>query len=805
MKNLKLQLVITILILLEIVTAAFGQNSSAISDFEDAVVDPYLDYFSLPQEQIYTHFNKSSYLPGDAIWFKCYAFNPKTKRPSIVTNNLVVELYDPNGKLVDQKILHVKQGVVDNVSFLDNNCSIGKYTFRAYTSWMKNFNDLSNFSSYFSVIGPQQQDTLTDNKIDVQFLPESGTLLQGLTNKVGIKAVDVNGKGVSLSGDIIDEKGMLIKSFELNKLGMGNVVLDITQDTKLNCRINLTEEQKLIYPLPLPEKQGIIAQVNQYKDKIFVKVATNKQTFLNEQIFYLMVHNKGQIQVLYSIKLDPEKKINLLEFDKSELINGVNCLSIFNAKFEPVAERLFYVKNTNIKGEVKEDVSFSNDTVSLKINSLDMDGKPVSSNLSLSVLPGGSASNNFPNSLMAEILIKSDLKGTVENPNYYFNKDTIRLNDLDNLLITQGWRKYNWQLIKDTTSKALEYEIENGFNISGKIKKWWKSRSNTNCQVFLQSSDSRILKLATVDSLGGFSFDKLYLTDSNLIYFTILNEKGKVMDKEVNASVTPIYKCIPSIQKPKNIFTKPTEIFSAPTNLFSDNTMIEEVVVYGKKPEPPPASKIFNAYEGKSFTITEANSEKYSDVKEILRQEFGVTSILLVVPESGKRYYEYYMNRGQNSINLEHEVLLIVNDIPTRIEELQYYSVSDIESISVNKTGYGLGARGVDGAIIIKTRTKPVFNTLGQEITVNKLKVRGYSTPVAYYTPKYTVLPPDPRYLKNATVFWQPNVLTDQEGKTTIKFPVPPELNSVEIRIEGFADNGAIFLENKIIKILRSK
>ena len=807
MKNFKLKIVITILILLEIFTVASGQDISSISDFEDAVVDPYLDYFSLPQEQIYTHFNKSSYLAGDAIWFKCYAFNPKTKLPSIITKNLIVELYSPDGKLVDQKILNVEQGVADHVFFLDLNDPIGKYTFRAYTSWMKNFDDLSSFSTYLDVIGSHQQDTLTDNKIDVQFLPESGTLLEGFINKVGIKAVDVNGKGVRLSGDIINEKGMVVKSFELNKLGMGNVFLDMTRNIKLNCRINLTDDQELIYPLPLAEKQGIIAQVNQYKDKIFVKVATNGQTFLNEQTFYLMVHNRGQIQLLYSIILDPEKKENLVEFDKSELINGVNCLTIFNDEFEPVAERLFYVSNTNIKGEIEGCLVISEDTVFLEISSLDTEGKPVSSNLSLSVLPGGSVSNNFSNSLMAEILLKSGLKGTVEDPNYYFEgKDSVRLIDLDNLLITQGWRKYNWQLIQDSTSKTLEYEIEEGFNVKGKVKRWPKRNSNENCQVFLHSSDNSILKLSNVDSLGGFSFDNLYFTDSSQIYLTVLNEKGNNMYREVSASVTPIYKSISPIQTPKNMFTNPMANFSVPTNLFSGDIMIEEVTVFGKKPELPPASEIFNAYGGKTYTITEENSEKYSDVRYLLRQEFGVSSILMV-DESGKRYYKYHMNRGQNSINLEHEVLLIVDDIPVSSSNnfTRYYPVSDIESISVNKTGYGLGARGVDGAIIVKTRKKPVFNKPGQKMIVNKLKVRGYSTPIAYYTPKYKVLPPDQDYLKYATVFWQPNVLTDQEGKTTIKFPVPSELNSVEIRIEGFTDNGTIFLENKKIKILRSE
>lgn len=796
MKNVMHKIVITVFAFFQIFTSVLGQNNS---DFEEVVVDPYIDYYSLPQEQIYTHFNKSSYLPGDAIWFKCYAFNPKTKRPSAITKNLIVELYRPDGELVEQKILRVEQGVADNVFFLELNNPVGVYTFRVYTSWMKNFNDPSDYSTYLNVLGSQQQDSLPDNTIDIQFLPESGTLLEGLTNKVGIKAVDVNGKGVRLSGDIIDENGVLIKTFELNKLGMGSVMLDITRNIKLNCRINLTGEQQLIYPLPFAEQRGVIAQVNQQSDKLFLKVATNKQTFVNEQTFYLMVHNRGQIQFIYFIELDSETKDKLIEFDNSEFLNGINCLTVFNEHFEPVAERFFYKEDSMIKGDLKEDFYFSNDTLSLDLTSLDSDGKPVSANLSLSVLPGGSSANSFSNSLMAEVLLKSGLKGFIENPNYYFEyKDSIRLNDLDNLLITQGWRKYNWQHIKDSTSNTLAFEIENGFTVNGYIDQWSKIRSKSDYQVFLHSSDNRVFKLSTVDSLGGFSFTDLYFSDSTQVYINVLNSKGKNTANKVNASVTPIYKRVSPIKKPTNIFSNLETNILLPSHFFSSDIMIEEVNVYDKKPAPPNANKIFNAFESKTFTITAENMNKYSDIKDILRQEFGVRSIKV---KDSPPAYKYYMGRGLNSINLPHAVFLIIDDIPTIFENIdRYCSINEIESISVNKTGFGLGTRGVDGAIIIKTRITPIYVKQEQTI-VNKLEVRGYSNRVAYYTPKYKVLPSDPEYLKYAIIFWQPNVLTDLEGKTTVNFPIPSELNSFEIRIEGFADDGAIFLENRNIFI----
>ena len=61
--------------------------------------------------------------------------------------------------------------------------------------------------------------------MDLQFFPESGELVHGLSSKVGFKAIDATGKGKIIEGAIVDEKENSITTFKSNSLGMGSFIL----------------------------------------------------------------------------------------------------------------------------------------------------------------------------------------------------------------------------------------------------------------------------------------------------------------------------------------------------------------------------------------------------------------------------------------------------------------------------------------------------------------------------------------------------------------------------------------------------
>jgi hypothetical protein len=89
------------------------------------------------EERIYLHYDKSSYAPGETIWFKTYLM--QTIFPAGDSKTVYIDWTDENGKL----LLHTLGPVQDGTSYgqfaIPENYK-GQYIHvKAYTKWMLNF------------------------------------------------------------------------------------------------------------------------------------------------------------------------------------------------------------------------------------------------------------------------------------------------------------------------------------------------------------------------------------------------------------------------------------------------------------------------------------------------------------------------------------------------------------------------------------------------------------------------------------------------------------------------------------------
>ena len=94
---------------------------------------------------------------------------------------------------------------------------------------------------------------LNEDHLDLQFFPESGELVHGLQSKVGFKALDYNGKGKSVEGEIVTGEDEVVASFKSNQLGMGSFMLTrVDSNTTYFARLSSQSEGRppTIYPFP---------------------------------------------------------------------------------------------------------------------------------------------------------------------------------------------------------------------------------------------------------------------------------------------------------------------------------------------------------------------------------------------------------------------------------------------------------------------------------------------------------------------------------------------------------------------------
>jgi hypothetical protein len=130
-------------------------------------------------------------------------------------------------------------------------------------------------------------------------------------------------------------------------------------------------------------------------------------------------------------------------------------------------------------------------------------------------------------------------------------------------------------------------------------------------------------------------------------------------------------------------------------------------------------------------------------------------------------------------------------------EELLSVPMYMIEAVAVDKSGTNGGIHGLGGIVAITTRTRSPIEMTADDTNFNRLIVKGYAAPKEYFEPKYLIGPENPDFLRYATVYWKPEVVTDSTGTASFRFVVPKPIKSIYIKAEGINYDGLIFLHDE--------
>lgn len=141
-----------------------------------------------------------------------------------------------------------------------------------------------------------------------------------------------------------------------------------------------------------------------------------------------------------------------------------------------IAERLYFNERPEARLQIdlstEKEIYDQRELTSLHIQTTTINGDPANTNLSILVINKEQLGELQKNrqSILSYFLLSSDLKGEIENPGYYFSSDVDRHNDLDALLLTQGWRKYKYiKPLEHTTLEQIAFKPETQLTVSGTI------------------------------------------------------------------------------------------------------------------------------------------------------------------------------------------------------------------------------------------------------------------------------------------------------------------------------------------------
>src|SRR5215212_414531 len=135
----------------------------------------------MPQEKIFVHADKNTYLTGETIWFKLYVVDGGTHKSTGISKVAYVEIIDLENKPVLQAKIEISEGNGNGSFVLPAYLNSGNYIVRAYTNWMKNFDEDFFFHQSIRIINtskkPDWQSLEKKEAYAIQFFPEGGNMV----------------------------------------------------------------------------------------------------------------------------------------------------------------------------------------------------------------------------------------------------------------------------------------------------------------------------------------------------------------------------------------------------------------------------------------------------------------------------------------------------------------------------------------------------------------------------------------------------------------------------------------------------
>lgn len=638
--------------------------------------------------------------------------------------------------------------------------------------------------------------------VDVQFFPEGGTLLTEVKSKVAFKAIKSDGLGIDIKGTVVDNSGTKIVDFASQHLGMG--VMEFTPEANKTYKalVKFPDGTEISYPLPESQTEGISLFVkNTDPDNVTVRLISNK-TFIDNnrnKAFYIVGQSAGII--CYAAQAIIQSGSYSAIIPKSKFPTGILQFTLFSSEGYVYSERIAFInRNDQLKLSINTDKPIYNRRQKVRMTVSSKNGAiAAESNLSVSVIDETKVpfDENAETTILSSLLLTSDIKGYIEKPNYYFRDTTAtKRTDLDVLMLTQGFRKFNYDNILTDKYPAVSFLAEQGIKISGTLRMNNGMPVNRG-SVSLQIPDKSITVTATTNVEGRFAFEGLVFPDSSKV---ILSARNNTNAKNMTLSVDGVN--FPVVTKNMNA---PDEILNIDSVLapYLQNSkrqyarILNEVVVKATKIVKKVSHADYPALAGLSVVADHV----------IDGERFKGCNILLSCLQSmamGITYNEnnFYITRDYNS-GSRVPAQIFLSGQPVDVNVLSSINPMDVESVeiflkdelgTVNKMYQTNGVIAVNLKKIEKHKISYAdLQSLMPKNNVVTFTPLGYSKVRQFYSPKYeTALSKSQGIDLRTTIYWNPKVFTDKNGMAILDFYNADSKGTYKAIVEGFDKDGNI-------------
>lgn len=833
-----------------------AQCFSALSDFD----------YRYPREAVYLHLDNNGYFEGETLWFKAYVVRASSLLPQPLSRVLYVELLDTDGELMERKLLRIDSLGQANGEFkLELPVRGGRfYEIRAFTREMLNWGDEACFSRVIPIFKksnmdseapleiqrPQSESDLNHghlrpfnftkkNTPTLNFYPEGGHRVAGLSGRMAFELTE-NGRPLADTVLIYNPDGTPLLATVPRHEGRGAFFLP-AESTGAYAMV-----RGIRFELPEPNTAAGHALTATMESDLNILI--QRRADARPELLGLAVMCRDQ--AVYFDTLTVGNHPVELQVGRKLLGDGVNRIELFDSHGRSLARRLVWgpptARRVNMHVRQNEKEYAPHSPIVLEMHLSDAHHKPVGTTFSLSVREAASdVVTNPQTDFCTELLLCSELRGYVSNPQWYFiPHENNRRDALDDLLMVQGWAANRLEDMVRTDTLALSQPIEDRLTLQGRVLKNNEQQQahagvTISLRMFNKAGQS-MQSEAVTDSLGDFTFGAGtdYMGDWIAQFSTRINGKNKWSRVALNRWFAPA---------PKTFHPKEMELISP---VLTDDSAVKTFAWNDTLPRSSLTETIgtavvrFKGWRGRSGNkYTYQGGEKagmkrattYYNIEQLVERnkDAGHTPNLIwdVLKEKDKafdyfpdldyddRQYmqllnaigdtangistpEVYMfrytgrpalifvdndlfkqlNKGDNPIIFADEVKSIV--IMRDITQWRPLLPSNITNLSKLEAL-------APAAIFLYTR--PDFTYFRTKKGIEKRTIHGYSIPAQFYSPDYRSIDPPTADDHRRTLYWNPAMQSDAAGNASALFFSNAHLGQhISISARGITARGGI-------------
>ena len=802
----------------------------------------------VPQEKVYLHFDNMGYFENETLWFKAYVTRTDNGHPSDLSKVLYVELLNPTGDVLQTLKYPIDSlGMSHGEMKLDTILGSGLYEVRAYTRYMTNWGTNAVFSRVIPVFKtPKQEgdysdltivpisyhhrlpnrrepmDTLylqavgegiyTDdlNKtISVNFYPEGGDLIAGKRCRVAMLAVDDNGHPYESEGFVMNGAGDVLASVKTDSLGRG--LFELVPDTgKLTFQMrNLQKKEKRqvqFFALPQAKTEGCTLSLDAVSEQMLATLQCT-DGICGNMLGYVLMHN-GNI-----VRCDTIKAVPLLEIemDRQAMPEGVNQLTVFDSWGRIMAERLFFICPKPNKADSIQVTTLTQRLKPCGKVEMELHTRP-NANLSFSAMDAQTMTNGKQGNMKTWMLLSSEVRGYIHNVDYYFEADDKEHREsADLLMLTQGWRRYDWRLMSERYTFRKAQPIEDQFYLYGQLKEYRRRNPVPNVKLYVSLYNEKgqsLLGNAVTDSLGNYAFKMPFMDGEwKMFIYTTRETKGGEKRKTYYVGIDRQFSPVPRYLTP-----------------------LETEILHPLKPNAFVRNPFAELEEEDEFIpITEKNHVLNNVTVKAKRRYFTNDDWRYKNEAYGKIYASLYYNADRELDNIldRGEPVPTISDfisrkLGTELDKYGYearnkrkgrniafvvdnnegggYSdwLNDIKSIYIvfnERISPTLGMWEIiespEHNIIVYLYTHRIFSSESNK-GLRRTYFQGFNQASTFKTEDYNVIPPMADFRR--TIWWQPDITTDAQGKAKVEFFNNSTCEEMYISVEGMTSDGKILV-----------